>query len=640
VSALTTRYACGPARVRNCGRVGMAEQPSASHEPSQVESGSYADRQGNLLAFDGRLDNSRDLRNELGLDSYVSDSAVILTAFHRWRERCFARLTGDWALALWSAADEVLYLARDHAGSRTLYLHLGAEEVTWSTYLETLLARDPSVCVSRTYVASYMSGLQLRDLTPYDSIRSVPPGHHVAIANGRCTTTTHWSPSSVKEITLSNDAEYESAFLALFAQAVRRRADRSGTVLAELSGGMDSTSIVCMSDHLRRHEHTGEPLLDTVSYFDDDEVSLDERRYFSITEATRGKVGTHLQMSFSERTFRRHDPTKGRYLLPGADSLSIVREGQFHDAVWYRGYRSLLSGIGGDELLGGVPDPKPELAIYLGRAECGRLIQQSVAWSLTDRSPMIGTLLSSLSYLGQLYGLRRGSATLPSWLSPDSRDITRTIERARTFPHPWEYTAQQLINERTWWAIMETLPHLFPRLMARPEYRYPFLDKDLVSFLLAIPRSQLLRPNRRRSLMRRALVGIVPHDILERKAKAFQIRGAMHALRDAASALHTLFRESRLVEAKCVEGDAFRSALRQTCEGNASQMRTVLRTIAMELWLQSEETAPGHRIKPLNSSLAANGRPSGSVDTTWRAGRVDGNFTTEENNHALYETHH
>src|SRR5437879_11452533 len=74
--------------------------------------------------------------------------------------------------------------------------------------------------------------------------------------------------------------------------------------------------------------------------------------------------------------------------------------------------------------------------------------------------------------------------------------------------------------------------------MARPglpvqqpyEERYPYLDRGLLEFMFAIPREQLVRPTQRRSLMRRALVGIVPDEILNRKMKAFVARAPMVAI--------------------------------------------------------------------------------------------------------------
>jgi asparagine synthetase B (glutamine-hydrolysing) len=63
--------------------------------------------------------------------------------------------------------------------------------------------------------------------------------------------------------------------------------------------------------------------------------------------------------------------------------------------------------------------------------------------------------------------------------------------------------------------------------------RYPFLDKDLVNYLFSIPREQILRPGRRRSLMRRALANIVPHEVLERRRKAYQLRAPHRRIPDA-----------------------------------------------------------------------------------------------------------
>jgi asparagine synthase (glutamine-hydrolysing) len=77
---------------------------------------------------------------------------------------------------------------------------------------------------------------------------------------------------------------------------------------------------------------------------------------------------------------------------------------------------------------------------------------------------------------------------------------------------------------KSWWSILETQPHLFPRANVRYEFRYPILDRDLVDFVIRIPPSQLVRPGRRRSLMRRSLKSIVPVPILERRRKAYVLR--------------------------------------------------------------------------------------------------------------------
>ncbi len=253
--------------------------------------------------------------------------------------------------------------------------------VLWSTHLETFLHSGMEFRLSEAYVARYLAGSPIRDLTPYEGIHSVRPAHFHASHGGAEFATPHWSPAAAATVRHKEDGDYEQHFLTLFFQAVERRAGPGAPILAELSGGMDSTSIVCASDFLRRRSDPGAELLDTVSYYDDSEASLDERRYFTITEARRGKAGTHLEMAFSGRTFSPHAGSEGIYAIPGADSLSIVRERRFDECVWKHGYRSILSGIGGDELLGGVPDPYPELSGYLRSGELRNLLAQGVAWS-------------------------------------------------------------------------------------------------------------------------------------------------------------------------------------------------------------------------------------------------------------------
>lgn len=606
LSLATERYATGASAFYVDGRLGMGLQPYLSHERGGMESAVRADGFGNIVSLDGRLDNHSELAGLLRLDdSAMPDSEIILTAFRHWGAKCFSRFTGDWAIALWSESSESLYLARDHAGTRTLYFRTDSDAVRWATYLDTFIPNTEIPKLSDAYVAAYLTGIHIRDLTPYENVYAIPPAHYIRWKNGTLTSCAHWSPLEIDELACATDEEYEERFLDLFEQSVERRSGDGARVLAELSGGMDSTGIVCLSDRLRRSKNSGAALLDTVSYFDDGENSLDEKKYFSITESARGKVGTHLEMAYSERTFEPHDPSGGRYFWPGADSLSIQREECFCRAVWSRGYRSILSGIGGDELLGGVPDPNPELAGYLTRGHIWTFLKQSMAWSLVDRYPLLESVARTARYTYRLYRDSGSSISLPSWLPLSLRESARE-HLGTSSRHPrLGYSPRQLNNQRTWWAVMETLPHLFPRILARPEYRYPYLDKDLVNFLMAIPREQLLRPGRRRALMRRALRDIVPHEILERRRKAFQIRAPLQALRESLSKIEKLFERSVLAAIGYVDRGSFRMALGKACDGDPRYWQSVIRTIAMELWLQSEKSATKSRDNSQGKGLAA-----------------------------------
>ena len=581
----TQRFATGAAAVYANGRLGIGFQPYVSHERSKMDTGPVVDSAHGALCFDGRLDNYKELAKVLDLESScVSDSEIVLSAFLRWGEECFERLVGDWALALWSEPERVLYLARDHAGARTLYYSHQQNQFIWSTYLDSLVDRGRNTARhSDDFVACYLSGVLIRDLTPYEGIRSVRPAHYLRIHGGTALERAHWDPLSPPVIRYRSDSEYEDHFLPLLAQAVERRTGPGEPILAQLSGGMDSTSIVCMSDHLRRLANPKAEILDTVSFYDDSDPSLDEKAYFSITEAKRGKIGTHIDVAFSQRTFEPFDAGNCAYLFPGADSFSPYQERCFYDLVWSRGYRSILSGIGGDEVLGGVPVCWPELAHDLVAGDFSRLLRQAIAWSLVDRNPLLGTLYGTVKYTVELYsvyGYR--NARIPPWVSSSLRKRLRGIDsRAAGLLTRISAAPDRLDNWNTWWTVMETPPHLTPQALVRPEYRYPLLDRDLVNFLFGIPREQLVRPGRRRSLMRRALRGIVPSEILERRRKAFQSRAPLNALQQAHSKVESLFSQSVVASAGFILIDCFKRELRRAAQGESEWVQALLRTIAL-----------------------------------------------------------
>ena len=590
LASVTERYGTGATSVWVSGRLGMGFQPYASHERSTLESGPSVGPQGDMVAFDGRLDNFQELAMLLGLrSSNTSDSQIVLSAFERWGAECFSHLTGDWALVLWSRKDEVLYLARDHAGSRTLYFQREQGSLLWSTHLDTFRPSTTGHRLAEDYIARHLSSTPIQDLTPYENLYSVPPAHFLVLRNGEMTKHLYWSSLIEDEIRYKTDAAYEFHFLALFRQAVERRTGPGEPILAQLSGGMDSTAIVCMSDHIRRSADPDAAILDTVSFYDDSEASLDEKPYFSITEARREKVGTHIDTAFSQRMFAPQAAGYGDYLLPGADSFSLTQEQRFYGALWSRGFQSVLSGIGGDEVLGGVPTGFPELANYLVAGQMPRLLRRSIAWSLIDRSPLMATLYGTTQYAFRLYTYSMlDRQRIPPWISASLKaQLRESVTDKFPVRHRLGTEPHRLQNHLAWTSIMETLPHRFPKILARPEYRYPFLDKNLVTYLFSIPREQIVRPGRRRSLMRRALVNIMPREVLERRRKAFQLRAPLRTLQQAYPVLQTLFSDSAIADLGFVEVDRLRIALEATAQGDSTWWQALLRTISLELWLQS-----------------------------------------------------
>lgn len=413
----TGRYATDGTFVLVRANVGMGFQPCYTHERSKLDAQPAVAARGNVLSFDGRLDNHEELRVELELPcKSTPDSEIVLAAFDRWGEICFSQLVGDWALALWSDADRALYLVRDHAGTRTLYYELAQGQVRWSTHLETFFVDSPAREIDEVYAASYLAGLSIGELTPYEHVRAVPPAHFIRIEGQKISQKQHWSCWRPRaQIRYRSDDDYKEHFFSLFKEAVRRRTGDGAPVVAQLSGGMDSSSIVCVSDVLRREAGGSsddlDQLIDTISYYDDSEPGWDERPFFTAVEAVRGKPGMHFETSFANRTFSPLPGSVGKYIWPGADSSSFAQEEALLRLLNSKGIRVVLSGLGGDELLGGVPTGTPELADLLVQGTLGTLCKRAFQWCLPTRTPLFYEIIDTGKSTWTAYSDRDNAGT-------------------------------------------------------------------------------------------------------------------------------------------------------------------------------------------------------------------------------------
>jgi asparagine synthase (glutamine-hydrolysing) len=592
----TERYAPDGTFVRSLGGLGMGFQPYHTHQRSTLESQPAIDAQGNMITFDGRLDNHKELSELLGiLERDTPDSLIALAAFQRWGDKCFSKLIGDWAIALWSAKDRVTHLARDHAGMRTLYFNFGNGVLRWATHLETFFVRGQRYPLDDSYARSFLCAESTGDLTPYEGIVSVPPAHVLTFDGSHIGKWAYWNWIADSQVIYDSDTEYEEHLFALFKQSVARRTGPGAAIVAQLSGGMDSTSIVCMSDHIR-HEQSVPPSgrLDTISFYDRTEPSWDEEPYFAITEERRGKVGVHIETSSSERTFIAPDRSVAPFLLPGADSATVRRERVLEENLKARDYRVILSGIGGDELLGGVPTPVPELTDYLFLGRFPSMFKQAMAWCMVTREPVLRLLLRTMKSAAclQLPLLTSGPAKHP-WLGP------RLMRQSSCPLFPGVVDGMKinarpsaLTNADSWWSALATLPHLNPDVSARREFRYPYLDRDLVDLLLRVPREQLVRPGRRRSLMRRAFKDLVPAAVLERGRKAFIDQGPIRSIQQSQHVLHELMENPISANSGFIDLSAFRYHLDLVTSGrDTREWPLIMRTLLFELWLKTLEGA-------------------------------------------------
>jgi asparagine synthase (glutamine-hydrolysing) len=549
---------------------------------------------GAVLTWDGRLDNRKELLDDLrdGVPSDATDADIAAAAYESWRLASFKKLAGDWALSLWCPRERSLILAADFLAMRPLYYLVQQNVVTWCTVLDPLmfLSGEP-LKFDEEYAAGWLGFFPAVHLTPYKGIRRVPPASYVQCRPGAVTIRKYWSFDPSKRICYRTDGEYEEHFRALFNTAVRRRLRSDRPVLAELSGGMDSSSIVCVADQIIAADQTVTPRLDTLSYYDDTEPNWNEKLYFTKVEEKRGRAGCHIDVGPGKglaTLFPKGPPT----ITPEFDSRSEIVKQKLVEVMSTRQNRVILSGTGGDEVLGGVPTALPELADLLSTMHLGKFLKSLFTWSLVMRTPAIHVLWRTLrEFLPASIAAHDEHRKPALWLDADF------IRRHRAPLSGYSHRLKFFGPPPSFQENVITLDGLTRQLACAPsprqplfEKRYPFLDRDLLEFLFSIEPSQLVRPHQRRSLMRRALAGIVPAEILERKRKAFVVRSTIVGLRAELSGTRPT-RDMLTAFLGIIDPLRFGEAVASLQKGMEVPFVTMLRTLALEHWLNQSRTA-------------------------------------------------
>src|SRR5262249_44718755 len=151
----------------------------------------------------------------------------------------------------WEPKTRTFLLARDPFGVRSLFYHANERRIVWSSILKELLeatCADPEV--DDEYIAGLLTRYPEGCQTPYKGFHAVAPGNVVVARDGKLSSNTYWKPNTNDIINYRQSSDYEDRFRHELREAIRCRLRASGPVFSELSGGLDSSSVVCMADQI------------------------------------------------------------------------------------------------------------------------------------------------------------------------------------------------------------------------------------------------------------------------------------------------------------------------------------------------------------------------------------------------------
>src|SRR5436305_128955 len=234
------------------------------------------------VVVDGTLDNRVELARELGLPAVAAPGAeadLIAAAYERWAMDCPAHLVGELAFLLWDPSRLRLLAASDAFGMRELYYAVVDRQVRIASQLQMILPRPSLSDLDEEYAADYfVSSVSCRPSTPFKAVRRLQAGHLMIVAAGRLAAHRWWSPDPPSLPGDCDEEEVVNRFRTVLAEAVERCLD-GRRAWAELSGGLDSSSIVCLAHEILRRDPARASELATVRYVWKDTPQSDEREF-------------------------------------------------------------------------------------------------------------------------------------------------------------------------------------------------------------------------------------------------------------------------------------------------------------------------------------------------------------------------
>jgi asparagine synthase (glutamine-hydrolysing) len=548
-------------------------------------------RDGFIVAWFGRLDNTRECGRVCAVDA-AQPEPLVLALYQRWGVDGFAHLVGDFAVSLWDPRTRRLVLAVDAPGRTSMYYHASPDSIAWSLSARRLAETiGPSLTPSEEFMAGFLTNRPSLD-SPYRGVVRVPSASAVLFDRGKTQTVCYWTPDPSRQLRYRTDREYEEHFLSVFTEAVACRLPASGPVACELSGGVDSSTIVCVADRLVKTAATGCDALLLLSYVFERSSLSDERQY--INHVTSLVSWPAVQFGEIECPLLTKADLRLVWEQPTTQLLFLSRQDRAAAAMQERGASVLLSGIGGDQLFWSHAPKAMPLADLLYQRQWIALRRDTSVWARALGWSFRRTLWQgAVAPVLALHWRRLHRARLPplaEWLTNDfvRRHGLRDYVAAAT-PNDDEERPSSALQCAL---LRQTMrPFALDRVtsLGAVDVRYPYLDRRLVEFALKLPLEQSIRPSESRSIVRRSCQGLLPQAICTRVSKSGPDQAFLRAVARERRWIETLFSDARTAQLGLVDPRAFRGALQRACHGRVADTTQFMRTIALEIWLRSLE---------------------------------------------------
>lgn len=511
-----------------------------------------------------------------------SDGAAFAAAYERWGADLSRHLFGEFAVAVYDTRDGSLLLAHDELGLMPLYYAADGRGIFFASHLDDVVRATGVRELDEEYIADHFArGEHFGERTPYRHIRRLLPGQNITWKDGSVRPAATWTLANLPPLEYRDEREYDDRLRTLLTEAVNACTPATGKVWCELSGGLDSSTLLVLA---RRHN----PQTEAVSFVFPKSYMSDEREWIDAVLEEHPvpwhPIDNDAVRPFSELPDRPHGEPNEWIARAG---LERVYTGLLDE----HGVDVVLSGEGGDAALLGDQQFPFFFADMLLHGRLRQLRRSVADWTAGRRSGTFGffayTVRPALRYLRSV-PLEYRPAPI-AWASESFARRMRLDERGRA---PWlppaasvgaAYVLQRMVLAMNIIAVQHQHRHI------RTEFRHPLLYRPLVEFMLRVPPSVNFRPDRDRVIQRRALAGTLPGKTLSRRDKGGSCQPHIDGLESSPAWYHALTADPRIVRRGYAQLDTWRKTVQLARCGRVPGMKYFQASATLEIWLQHLE---------------------------------------------------
>jgi len=541
------------------------------------------------VVYNGEIYNYIEIARELSALGHRfltrTDTEVILHAYEEWGVGCLNHFNGMWAFVLWDSRTRKLFCSRDRVGVKPFYYSYDGKGFCFASEIKALLEIDEfKIEPNEQIVADYLfwGVLDHTQETFFNNIYQLRPGDYLLLEANKLIISSYWDIEA-KEIVFRKQGDYAERFSALLQDSIRLRLRSDVPIGTCLSGGLDSSSIVCLANKLMFSTENIEPGLvgerqKTFSSCSEN-PDYDERSFIEMVARQTG-VETNYVFPKVEDLFRelscllwhQDEPFGSTSIYAQWDVMRLARE---------RGVTVLLDGQGGDELLAGyLPSFYFVLRQALTRLDIGCLVSEGLG------------LLRNHAQMTKQLGKRMSGILFPK----TKEEIEWSDERFRkkyfrrlSEPAKFDNDLDNYLYHIFRYSKLPGLLHYEDRnsMAFSIETRLPFLDYRLVEYSFSLPREMKIRNGMTKSILRDAMKGILPEKVRKRVDKmGFVTPEPIWFKTSLKNRISEIISSKSFAERGYYDVGKVKKGFNDHCQGKVDFSLALWRYVNLELWLR------------------------------------------------------